>query len=294
MSQPIGASDYYDTLPSGAHQPGDIWTALPTHGILVQALTPALIITPSCDLANRKTETLTYLPILALREYLSSRAFLPELLRECDERSKTSGHALGLREGRLPSAADLGAALALVEKALVGTLNSATRGLLERTRAGVLASQTALHGEHRSGQENRIKELYGAKPFSALIERLVTNGNRADTHFLPADDQPRDWSAIPEPSLVMFRYPMTVPIEVLEAAQSESPMSWGAARASLATSYSCACRFGDALPLKSLRIRPRFLSDLLTRFTSLYGRIGSPDLPSPTVQRIVSQVVGGT
>ena len=46
--------------------------------------------------------------------------------------------------------------------------------------------------------------------------------------------------------------------------------------------------------MKALRIRPRFLSDLLTRFTALYSRIGSPDFTEGTVDQYVDQIRGNS
>ena len=76
---PVGSSDYYELYPSADHQSGDIWTDLPTHGVLCAARLPCVVITPACDLMNRKVETLTYLPIVSVGTYLASGSQLPAL-----------------------------------------------------------------------------------------------------------------------------------------------------------------------------------------------------------------------
>jgi hypothetical protein len=52
---------------------------LPTHGLLRKNRTSAIIITPSCDLSNRKVSTVTYLPVISFLEWVSCRDFLPEV-----------------------------------------------------------------------------------------------------------------------------------------------------------------------------------------------------------------------
>ena len=67
------AKNYYDTTPERRHQTGDIWKGLPTFGLLGQHQTcSGLVITPACDLANNKSTTITYLPILTVTEYLGT------------------------------------------------------------------------------------------------------------------------------------------------------------------------------------------------------------------------------
>lgn len=72
------ARQYYDTNPSQRHSTGDIWSGLPTHGLLQQPLLSGIVITPACDLAQAKVETITYLPILPVVDWFSSRSFQHE------------------------------------------------------------------------------------------------------------------------------------------------------------------------------------------------------------------------
>jgi len=72
---------YYDALASMEQQVGDIWKGLPAFGHLRKHSVTGIVITPACDLANRKVETITYLPIIPVRDYLLSRGFAAELVR---------------------------------------------------------------------------------------------------------------------------------------------------------------------------------------------------------------------
>jgi hypothetical protein len=53
---------------------------LPTHGLLRRKCASALVVTPSCDLSNRKVNTITYLPIISFVDWVSCRDFLPEIV----------------------------------------------------------------------------------------------------------------------------------------------------------------------------------------------------------------------
>src|SRR5208282_1352342 len=99
-------------------------------------------------------------------------------------------------------------------------------------------------------------------------------------------------SVIQEPSVALFRYPLSIPIDILDLAGTVSEAGWPIEAARLRLLYPCVGTVEAPRPLKALRIRPRFLSDLLTRFTGLYGRIGSPDFGDGTIDRYVAQIGG--
>ncbi len=74
-------SSYYDIMPPPDLGAGDIWTDLPAFGHLRKALCGGVVITPACDLSNKKVETVTYLPIITVDDYLLGRPFASELVR---------------------------------------------------------------------------------------------------------------------------------------------------------------------------------------------------------------------
>jgi hypothetical protein len=63
-----------------------------------------------------------------------------------------------------------------------------------------------------------LQEVLGKKKWTDIASKTCTNAYRPDIHFLPADSKPPSWSAIPEHSVVLFRYPLTAPIELFDAA----------------------------------------------------------------------------
>ncbi len=75
------ARTYYELTPPGDHATGDIWSDLPTHGLLKLERCAALIIPPACDLANNKVDTLTYLPVVPVLCSFSLPTFEVEVHR---------------------------------------------------------------------------------------------------------------------------------------------------------------------------------------------------------------------
>ncbi len=159
-----------------------------------------------------------------------------------------------------------------------------------RADAGLLVAIGLLEGAEPRTLMLKLKLLLGERQFSDVARRLVTNAHRSDVHFLPADEQPPAWSVIREPSVALFRYPLSVPIDVLDLAGTASEAAWPTEIMRMRPLYPCVDALAVARPIKVLRIRPRFLSDLLTRFTGLYGRIGSPDFADGTIDQYVAQI----
>src|SRR5438105_13133644 len=75
------AGDYYESLPHPGFGAGDLWQDLPTFGLLGRSHAMGIVITPACDLANRKAETITYLPVIPIPDYLNGMALVPDLVR---------------------------------------------------------------------------------------------------------------------------------------------------------------------------------------------------------------------
>lgn len=283
---------FYQELPEPRHAPGDIWSNMPTHGLLRCARTSALVITPSCDLAQTKAETITYLPILPVRAWFATPAFLPELRRILDDSLKylkVSPGALWDVRYFLPS---------------TGSVREASAHLQERRAAGGSRADEDVHFgrceaalDHLARMHNPLSApppsettavLLGARRHRELLGKLLRNAN-LDTHFLPthAIDQ---WAAVREPSLVLFRYPLTAPIEILEWAQDPTLADWSSACRELEPTQPFASCFHAARPLKTARLVVHHLADLLTRFTSLYSRVGSPDLSPHQLDTLLSEL----
>jgi hypothetical protein len=130
----------------------------------------------------------------------------------------------------------------------------------------------------------RWRALLGSKAFDDMLTRLIRNSYRPDIHFLPHDGQPREWSGIPEHSVAMFRYPITIPIELLDRSQLVKPEQWEAEASRLVSVFPCSRACAGRRPMKRVRLRPRFFSDLLSRYIAIYARVGAPDFTAETVE----------
>jgi len=294
---PVSSKDYYDSVPSADQYSGDIWSDIPSFGILPLEFVTGLVVTPACDLANRKAETITLLPVLPIHSYLSSISFLPELKRSLEGQLSAGGMGslLSLPPGYIrPTKGDLTAMKEMVTSSLSESgLSAKARGSLARAVSGIdLLGMTCTGSVTRDSTE-KVKHLMGDKAFGDLLSKIVRNGYRLDLHFLPSDEQKREWAGVAEHSVALFRYPVTVPTELLDLAQATREDAWTGVVDHLSPMYPCADRFSRR-PLKRLRVRPRFMSDLLTRFTAVFSRLGSPDFTDNTVARYVKEMGGAS
>jgi hypothetical protein len=292
----LGASarKYYDLSPASDNQPGDIWSGLPTHGLIGTDPLYGMVITPACDLSNRKVETITYLPIIPVLAYFSSIAFLPELRRTVDgllENSSLRG-LIEWPDSSFPPELSL---LALAKERLRAvTENPHTNGkeksYLQRVASAIRILENMASPNVKSSKAEDLSDLLGEKRWQKIREDIVSNSLRGDLHFLPRDGQDTAWSGVPEHSLVLFRYPLTAPIEVFECAQDVGLLDWDAAVSKVARIKPMANSFRSVRPLKRIRLLPRFVADLLTRYISIYIRIGSPDFTRNAISRLSTEI----
>lgn len=292
MPGPITQRDYYDTNPPSGNSPGDIWTGLPTMGLLPFRLCSGVVITPSCDLANRKAETITYLPAVPVNDWFKTLAFLPEVRRTLDGQWKVlSGDPLlNWPDGfRLPETQILESARMVVEEEFSRPRGEKERTALTRCKKG-LSILTSFGQPSAAINVTEISEFMGENTFRKLVENLTKNNARPDTHFLPQDNQAVQWAALKSHSLVLFRYPITAPVDIFEAAQDLTILDWKVFLKSLLPVYSAANFFDSERPTKRARLKPPFISDLLSRYLGLNMRLGSPDFTPTTIEGFVQQL----
>jgi hypothetical protein len=250
-----------------------------------------LIITPGCDLANQKVETVTYLPVIPVSAYLCSPGFFPELQRHFRTVLSQIDADGVLNEDRFsgPSARDLDAFEELIRSMESKRRSKKEKDLILRALAGV----DALRNTISTGVSNVIatRTLLGEKVFAGILQRIVKNSYRTDIHFLPSDEQHEDWTAVAEPSVVLFRYALSAPLIIFDAAQDTAIKDWTASLENIATQWPVAAAFRAHRPVKCLTLKPDFLGDLLTRYVGMYVRLGSPDFSDETVSEYV-RVIG--
>jgi hypothetical protein len=239
MKTPINSSDYYDSFPSNEHAPGDVWAHFPTFGVLPFARCSAVVLTPACDLANRKVESLTYVPAIPVLQYLASRDALAELLRTVEGQLQAARSPAILRsESDSPlHIGQVRTARSHVQEQLDRPGSGVKeRQALARALSGLRLAESVFIGRSCDAPALDLRSLFGESRFRGICSQLVTNAYRTDVHFLPADGEPQSWSALPSHSLALFRYPLTLPIELLDLATTTVQEDWAPTLASICRS----------------------------------------------------------
>lgn len=290
----ISGQAYYDVMPGSDLQVGDIWNEMPTFGHWKFPTTSGVVITPACDLSNNKTETVTFLPIVSLEQYLTGRSFAVELVRVIKAQDPIAGLGVAAdwtaRTSKLPNSDVLqrvqAAAKIVIEK----------KGVGEKTLAAAKRCEAAVKTllSYRISGRGRLSDVrfcLGDKEFARILADVVRNAYSGDIHFLPSDGRIGVTSAMRTHSLALFRYPMSLPVEILQVANDIGVVDWGSAIRSIQPEYPIADSVKNR-PIKVGTLRAPYLADLISRFATLHVRMGSPDFTKETVMRYVQDIQG--
>ena len=290
----ITAKDYYDSTPSTGNCAGDIWVNLPTYGLLGTKRYPGIVITPPCDLAQGKVDAITYLPIINLANYFSTTAFAPIVMRELRvQLTQLDRNDLPETSGRfsLPRLeALIGFEVEIGLRAKAPRANAKEIAAAAKAIACIGILKKICDGESSECTPELIIEAMGSKFAKALHENLIKNSHAIDLHFLPKDDQPKEWSAIESHSIVLFRYPITAPVELFDEAQELGVRDWNAVVGRVSKKVPAAAAFADVRPMKRAVLKSGFFADLLTRYAAMHIRVGSPDFTSMTVASYIADL----
>jgi len=288
IEPPLTAANFYDPLPTANHRTGDIWRDLPTFDNLGRSTSRGVVITPACDLANRKAETITYLPVITAKEYLVSPAFRFECWQEIYPVLSRLEHFPALTPPtryQLVSAADLSHVVNVKRdaagKALTDPEKSRLMAYLKYVEASVQGTATVDH----------LQKFIKSDKWNAYLNKLVTNALKPDVHFLPKDGKPAAYSAISEHSVVLFRYPLSIPIASLEVAQSVVEAQWATQRENCKAVLPT-LRHMPIWPIKLASLRGEFLGDMLSRYVNMFIRLGSSDFSERSVQEMSIEIGG--
>lgn len=251
------------------------------------------MVTPACDLSRSKTETLTYLPIVPIRRYFMTRAVLPLLKGKILGQIQTGGFDPKLEWGGREFFPPAREAVQQAINALNDHVSSKQLGQKEINAIGrAVAGLTLILGMNSDSIANdsdlHLSSLFGTE-WEKLLQRLITNSFSSNLHFLPADGQVVEYSAVPAHSVIMFRYPITVPIEVLNLAQEASERSWKELVYQNINEFPTLKYFDGALPIKILNLKSTFLADMLCRFIGVYNQVGSPDFTEDTIVKMIAE-----
>jgi len=283
---------FYDDLPALEPSPGDIWSGLPTHGLLPERRTRGIVITPSCDLAQGKSETITYLPIITVRQWFATRGFASRMRRAVEKSFRHLGVSSHLTwDYSMPLGADLEKLELEIHEKLAQRSSKGDSLHIERCKAACKLLRVMTGDGQPQPSLDLPRSILGDSSFSALLRSILTNA-KADTHFLPLHSK-EEWGAIQSPSVALFRYPLTVPAEVLSWAQRQTSGDWPTACQALEQTQPFVRRFRGERPMKLARLKLPYLADLLTRYAGMYLRIGSPDLLPREIDAELKAIDGG-
>ena len=287
----ISARDYYDFFPPLGNYAGDILSGLPTNGLLGNTPLPGILVTPACDLANRKVETATYLPIISILAYFATPAFLPEIMQEVDGQLNVLQLA-GFESPNkfFPPEQELINALndKLETKKNKNKIGEKEKIAILRVLAGLRLISLVRNPEMVDAPIADLEQLF-VKKWPSILKKIFTNSYASDVHFLPADNQPADWACIKSHSLILFRYPVAAPLELFECAQDMSLKDWEAAIDRISVVVG-ANQFKGQRPIKHQALRSIYLSDVLTRFVAMHIRLGSPDFTDETITEYMTDL----
>jgi len=285
--------DYYDTLPAHGNSPGDIWCNFPTHGLLGTSPTPGIIISPACDLKQRKVDSAVYLPIIPIRKYFSTTAVLRDVRVSIEgqlQQASLSGVIKWSDKHIPPHNDELHAASELLNKEFKKQRQSKkTKDAIGRVKSGINILIAMNNPELVDVDQDDLQLLFGDKAWNKISKEIVCNSFASDVHFLPSDEQHQDFSAIPVHSLVLFRYALSVPIEILECSLDVNVLSWNEEIAKFSDVIPFCSNFIDSRPIRKASLKTHFMLDMITRFMSLYLRVGSPDFSPQRIDKICTE-----
>jgi len=290
----VDSRSYYSTLPPLGHECGDIWCNLPSFGMLGDTPCAGIVITPACDLSWQKSDTLTYLPIVSIRTFFSMDAALPAVIERVGINLQATGYDFDTKWSAQSYVPPTNEELIRLQKELEGYRSAQQRSskilaAIERTIASINVLQAIASPELTSIDGGKLGANFGSE-WDKIKEKMIRNSYSPALHFLPFDGQDVVFSGVREHSVVLFRYPITVPVKMLNYAEETSDSAWSECVNNLNISLSLKKAFIPARPVKMLSLRPAFLSDLLTRFSALYNRIGSPDFTKETISLYSSEI----
>jgi len=191
----ISAKDYYDILPQPPHQTGDIWMNLPTFGLLKQDFCSGIIITPACDLANSKTETVTYLPILKIEDWFYYPQFYIEIKKELlkiFQKNSVPNLLDAFPRRSVPN-------LELITEAQQLINDSIPSSALKKINLAFDHMKLLTSNDYQVNLKDLVA-FFGKETWQKICSGIVKNSTYTDIHFLPSDKQDPLYSSIQKPS----------------------------------------------------------------------------------------------
>ena len=288
MKNKIQPKDYYDFFPPNAHRTGDIWRDLPNFFIFNIPHSYGIVVTPACDLAQKKSETITYLPIASIEDYLNTPAFYNEIwlnIQSQLEKLKLLKLITPPERYELPILEEILEVSKKIEE--MCKTDKSKDGALTRIKAYEIYAHE--NKNKRKITIKKISDIFTSGDFDKIIKKIVTNSFKVDIHFLPADEKNIESSSVPNHSLILFRYALTIPVEILNIAQISNSFEWDSQILKMKDETPIINNFGK-VPIRLSTLKDDFLSDLLSRYVSMQIRLGARDFTKETINQYAEQL----
>ncbi|WP_177339414.1 hypothetical protein, partial [Pseudomonas sp. NBRC 111142] len=284
----IEARDFYRDMPSIDHETGDIWNDLPGMALPYNNNNMGIVISPACDLSQRKTETVTLIPIIPIHDYFYSKAFYSEIWNEFYGRLKALGADNASPPNRF-SHPPTNFILSTIQNLEGNNKQSDLRRRLIAYRDYI--EYTEASPDDRSMQRPSIEAILTPQKTTGILKKIFCNAFKSDIHFFPAYKTSSNFTTIPSHSVALFRYVYSIPIEILESAQASREEWWEEDRRRLTESTPLIDHF-QRYPIKISRLKDDFLTDLLSRYLSMFMRLGSRDFTKATIDDFATDMKG--
>ena len=188
------------------------------------------------------------------------------------------------------------AAMCISEQISKPKLDNKVREATKRALAGVRILQRVLGAgvqlpdeQERTNLGQDLAVLFG-KEWDDICEQLIGNSYLPSVHFLPPDGQAPEYSGVPEPSLVLLRYPITVSAEILYRANDVTFCDWDRGLEDLRQVCPAAGYAFNRRPMKRSTLRRPFIGDLIARYVALNSRVGAPSLTKAKVRQLIADI----
>ena len=287
MDKKLTPRAFYDRFPSSRHSSGDIWSSVPSFGLLGDSPVTGLVLTPACDLQNQKSYAVTYVPLIPVVSYLTCPLFARSIRQEL----------VSLTETLWPDAPwdqFEGKELQAAITTRAAEDRSAKEARRKQTERVVSLSSALTSAASWSTAENGFKHLLKSNPKQVRnsIESIIKNAYRNDVYFLPADGN-SDEGPMVHHSVALLGLPISIRTDILTFADTTTISDWPSALASSEHGTWAQPWFPEQ-PIRRGTLRSPFRQDLLNRYLGHFGRAGAPDLTNATRQEIANAICAGT
>lgn len=275
MEFKITSEDFYVRNPSVGHKPGDVWKDIPVSSIGSEMLLNAVVITPSCDLAQGKTEVVNLVPLIPVKDYFYIKPFYNEIFSGVKGILAQFG-GVSINRFSLPNPQEVETAIEIMRMSKK-TSHKDMEKLIEYAK----------YIKYSLDRSQEVPDISKIVKINDIISKIIRNSYKSDIHFFPKLNNRTDYT-LKEHSVALFRYVFSVDIDILDLASRISPDDW--MQASSESNIPDIKKF-SSFPVRICQLKGDFLTDFLSRNLNMHLRFGSRDFHTEDVERFVEEVL---